>query len=257
MVTKATDSGSEIQILEVAKGVIDFCILGTSPLICNRMSQKVWNELLAPKGKKNAAEKASTMKHDPLREFRDSPYVMTDPKAPTLLAILPTAFKRAMGTAALDMPGAKKAQIGRLVSVEWDMQPVYGVPRVFMAITRSADMNKTPDVRTRAILPEWACRLRVTFTKPILREQSIANLLAAAGFQSGVGDWRQEKGSGSYGSFKLVSADDPDFVRIVKTMGRKAQQDALDNPVAYNDETDEMLAWFDVEFKRRGFKAAA
>lgn len=255
-VTKA-EVGSEISIIEVVKGEMEFCILGTSPLICNRMSQKVWNELLAPKGKKNAAEKASTVKHDPIKEFRDSPYVIEDPKAPSLLAVLPTAFKKAMGTAALDMPGAKKAQIGRLVSVDWDMQPVFGIPKVFMAITRSADINKTPDVRTRAILPEWACRLKVTFTKPILREQSIANLLAAAGFQSGVGDWRQEKGSGSYGSFKLVSADDKDFVRITKTMGRKAQQAAMDKPEAYNEETEEMLSWFDVEIKRRGFKVAA
>lgn len=187
MATKAPDAGSEITILEVVKGQMDFCILGTSPLIMNRMSQKVWFELLAPKGRKNAAEKASTMKHDPLQEFRNSPYLMDDPKAPTLLSILPTAFKRAMGTAALDTPGAKKAQIGRLVYIEGEQLPIYGVPKVFMAITRSADMNKTPDVRTRAILPEWACRLSITFTKPILREQSIANLLAAAGFQSGIG----------------------------------------------------------------------
>lgn len=255
MATRAVET--EIKILEVSKGVIEFCILGTSPLIMNRMSQKVWFELLAPKGKKTAADKASTMKHDPIREFRDSPYLMPDGKSPTLLAIMPTAFKRAMGTAALDTPGAKKTQIGRLVYIEGEFLPIYGTPRVFMAITRSADMAKTPDVRTRALLPEWACKLKVTFTKPILREQSIVNLLAAAGFQSGVGDWRQEKGSGSYGSFKLVSADDPDFVRIVKTQGRKVQQDALDHPVAYNDETSEMLAWFDVEFKRRGFKAVA
>lgn len=256
MATKAVAKESEIQILEVQKGRIDFCILGTSPLICNRMSQKVWNELLAPKGKKNAAEKASSMKHDPIKEFRDSPYIMTDEKAPTLLAILPTAFKKAMGTAALDMPGAKKAQIGRLVSVDWDLQPVFGIPRVFMAITRSADMNHTPDVRTRAILPEWACRLSVLYTKPILREQAICNLLAAAGFQSGVGDWRQEKGSGSYGLFRLVDAYDKDFLRITKTMGRKAQQEALDNPVAYDLETETMLSWFEIEIKRRGFKVA-
>lgn len=253
MATKKVDNGSEIQILEAEKGQIDFCILGTSPYICNRMSQKVWFELLAPRGRKSAVEKASSMKHDPIKEFRDSPYMMKNPKAPTLLAMLPTAFKGAMQTAALDTPGAKKAQIGRLVSVDWDMQPLFGIPRVFMAITRSADMNKTPDVRTRAILPEWACKLSITFSKPVLREQSIINLLAAAGFQSGVGDWRQEKGSGSYGSFKIVSMDDPDFVRIIKTQGRAAQQEAISNPVAYNAETEEMLAWFATEVSERGF----
>lgn len=257
MAGKASDSvGTEIQIMEVQKGVMDFHILGTSPLIMNRMSQKVWMELLAPKGRKTAVDKASSMKHNPLEEFRNSPYIIEDNAAPTLLAIMPTAFKRAMGTAALDTPGAKKAQIGRLVYIEGELLPIYGVPRVFMAITRSADINKTPDVRTRAILPEWACKLSITFTKPILREQSIANLLAAAGFQSGVGDWRQEKGSGSYGSFKLVSADDEDFNRIIKAQGREAQRDALDNPTAYNQETEEMLAWFDVELKRRGFAVA-
>jgi len=256
MATRKVETSSEIQVIEVVKGQIDFCILGTSPLIMNRMSQKVWHELLAPKGKKNAAEKASSLKHDPIKEFRDSPYIIENKAAPSLLGILPTAFKGAMLTAALDMPGTKRTQMGRLLTVDWDMQPVYGVPRVFMSITRSADMNKTPDVRTRAILPEWACRLTVTFNKPILREQSVANLLAAAGMQSGVGDWRQEKGSGSFGAFKLVSNDDKDFLRIVKTMGRKAQQEAIDNPIAYNAETEEMLAWFDVEIKRRGFKVA-
>lgn len=256
MATRKAETSSEIQVIEVVKGQIDFCILGTSPLIMNRMSQKVWHELLAPKGKKNAAEKASSLKHDPIKEFRDSPYIIENKAAPSLLGILPTAFKGAMLTAALDMPGTKRTQMGRLLTVDWDMQPVYGIPRVFMSITRSADMNKTPDVRTRAILPEWACRLTVTFNKPILREQSVANLLAAAGMQSGVGDWRQEKGSGSFGAFKLVSNDDKDFLRIVKTMGREVQQEALDNPIAYNAETEEMLAWFDVEIKRRGFKVA-
>lgn len=256
MATRKAETSSEIQVIEVVKGQIDFCILGTSPLIMNRMSQKVWHELLAPKGKKNAAEKASSLKHDPIQEFRNSPYIIENKAAPSLLGILPTAFKGAMLTAALDMPGTKRTQMGRLLTVDWDMQPVYGVPKVFMSITRSADMNKTPDVRTRAILPEWACRLTVTFNKPILREQSVANLLAAAGMQSGVGDWRQEKGSGSFGAFKLVSNDDKDFLRIVKTMGREVQQEALDNPIAYNAETEEMLAWFDVEIKRRGFKVA-
>lgn len=256
MATRKAETSSEIQVIEVVKGQIDFCILGTSPLIMNRMSQKVWHELLAPKGKKNAAEKASSLKHDPIQEFRNSPYIIENKAAPSLLGILPTAFKGAMLTAALDMPGTKRTQMGRLLTVDWDMQPVYGIPRVFMSITRSADMNKTPDVRTRAILPEWACKLTVTFNKPILREQSVANLLAAAGMQSGVGDWRQEKGSGSFGAFKLVSSDDKDFLRIVKTMGRTAQQEAIDNPIAYNAETEEMLAWFDVEIKRRGFKVA-
>jgi hypothetical protein len=254
-VKKVEGAGAEISIMEVQRGEMEFCILGTSPLICNRMAQKAWFELLAPKGRKTAVEKASSLKHDPIQEFRDSPYVL--PQGPTLIGLMASGFKKAMGTAALRTPGVKKTEIGQLVYVPGEFVNVYGIPKVFMAITRSADMNKTPDVRTRAIVPEWACKLSVSFVKPTLREQSIANLLASAGFMSGVGDWRQEKGSGSFGSFKLVSENDPDFQRIIKTQGRDAQQAAMDNPEPYNDETSEMLAWFDVEIKRRGFKVAA
>ncbi len=255
--TTAVAPAQEIQILELDTGVMDFFILGKSPLILNRMSQKVWFELLAPKGRKTASEKASNLKHDPLQEFRDSPYILPSEKSPTLIGLMASGFKKAMGTAALRIPGVKKTEIGQLVYVPGEFVEVYGAPKVFMAVTRSADINKTPDIRTRAILPEWACKLRIQFVKPALRETSIANLLAAAGLISGVGDWRQEKGSGSFGSFALVGADDPDFNRIVNTQGRKAQQDAMDNPEPYNDETSEMLQWFDVEMKRRGFKVAA
>ena len=162
---------------------------------------------------------------------------------------------QAMGTAALRTPGAKKTEIQQLVRVDWDKMPVFGVPKIFSAITRSADMNKTPDVRTRAILPEWACVLTVRFQVPILNEQAIANLLAAAGRISGVGDWRQEKGSGSFGAFTLVDAKHPDFVRICKTGGRVQQEAALANPEPYDDETSELISWFMAESQKRGHKA--
>lgn len=257
MATKTTDTSGEVIIVEMNRGVMDFCILGKSPLILNRMAEKARMELLAPKGRKTAADKQSTLKHDPYSEFRSSPYTMTDPSAPTVLAILPTAFKQAMASAALDMPGTKKAQIGRLVSVDWDRMPLYGLPKLFMAVTRSADAARTPDIRTRCIIPQWACRLRVSFMKPVLREQSVVNLLAAAGELSGVGDWRQQKGSGSFGAFTIVSADDPEFQRIVSTGGRDAQRAAMEKPEPYDDETEELLGWFDTEIKRRGFKVAA
>jgi len=81
-----------VTILEVNKGRMEFCILGLSPLICNRMSEKAMRELLAPRGRKTTAEKAASMKHDPIQEFRDSPYQIIDESAPTLIGILPTSF---------------------------------------------------------------------------------------------------------------------------------------------------------------------
>ncbi len=38
---------------------------------------------------------------------------------------------------------------------------------------------------------------------------------------------------------------------------RAAQDDAIANPVPYDSETEQLLSWYQVETKRRGFKVAA
>lgn len=245
---------AEISILEVQQGRIEFCILGKTPLILNRMSEKVQRELLMPKGKKSAAEKAANLKHVPLEEYRASVYRSQAHDAPTRLLMLSTAFKGAMRSVAVDIPGAAKAQIGRLTYVNGDYVSIFGTPKLFMSVTRSADMNRTPDIRTRAIVPEWACSLSVTYVKPILREQAVVNLLAAAGIMRGVGDWRPEKGSGNYGQFELVSANDPRHKAALK-QGIKAQDAALETPGFYDAESEDLFGWFIEESVKRGFPA--
>lgn len=254
---KETNEVEVTDIIQVSRGRVEFCLLGTTPMILHRMSQKAAGDLLCPKAKKNAAEKASHLKHDPVQEFRDSPYTISDSKSPTLLAQLATCFKKSMGTAALDIEGVNKTQIGRLTYVEGERIPIYGVPKLFMSVVRCADINKTPDVRTRAIVPEWACRLSVTFATPLIRDKAITGLLATAGMTSGVGDWRAQKGAGNYGSWVLVSEDDPEFKRIVKEGGRIPQIAAMETPVPYDEETAELLSWFQKTAADRGFRPAA
>lgn len=253
---KANTSDS-VDILQVERGHIDVCVLGTSPIILNRMSEKAKRELLMPKGRKTAVEKATSLKHDPMEEYRASAYKLPKADAPTLLAILATSFKGAMATAALDLPGAKKAQIGRLTYVNGDYVPVYGVPQLFMSVTRSADMNKTPDVRTRAIVAQWACRLSVTYIKPLMRPQAVLNLLAAAGMSIGVGDWRPEKGKGNYGQFEIVSPDDERFVTVIESGTRAVQEQAMESPTCYDDETSSLLSWFEDERGKRQLRGVA
>ena len=247
----------DISIMEIQRGRIDFLVLGTTPMICNAMSGKAAGELLLPSPKKNAAEKAANLKHNPLEEYRNSVYKTRGDSAPTRIYQLPTCFKKAIISAALDIPGATKSQMGRLISIIGDQIYIYGIPQLHMSIVRMADMNRTPDVRTRVILPRWAAYLTVEYTKPIIKDQAVINLLAAAGITKGIGDWRVQKGSGNYGQFSLVGTDNTEFSEIVTTGGRAAQDAALADPLTYNAETDELLSWFSVESKRRGFKIAA
>lgn len=251
--TSKKDSSVVVDIARVEKATVKMYVVGTSPIILNRLSEKVKRELLLPRGKKTKADKESIAKHSPIEEYQSSPYLIADEAAETYLGFMASAFKGAMRVAALDLPGSNKAQIGRLVYVEGDLVPLYGVPKLLMSITRSADINKTPDVRTRAIVPKWAAELNISFVTPIMKLPAILNLLAAAGITSGVGDWRPEKGKGDYGQFRIANEDDPELIEIMKA-GRPAQIAAMETPETYDRETEELLSWYAHEAPRRGFK---
>lgn len=246
---------TEVDILEVTHGELSVCILGASPFLFNRVNAHGVHELLFPKGRKTQADKAATMKHDPVNEFRDSVYRYDHDDAATRLYMKSSAFKGAMMTAALDIPEARRTEIGRLTWVDSERVEMFGIPILHCAIVRMADIARTPDVRTRAILTEWACRLTVKFAQPKMRAQAVANLLAAGGLTSGVGDGRQEKGKLSFGQFQVVDADHPDFVRITRDCGRDAQDAALEHWTAYDDDTAELIGWFHDEVIRRGRQA--
>lgn len=251
------DRSEDIQITKLAREGMTFRILGKSPLIVNRMSQKAKRTILFPPPKKNRAEKESTLKHKPLEEFRASPYRIRESEGLTLLGFPTMCFKNATASAAVDMPGEARAVIGRRVYAEGELVPLYGTPQLFMAVVRQAGISRSPDIRTRAILPNWAAELRMSWSVPLIRSTQVFNLLSAAGMIQGVGDWRPEKGKGSYGQFDIVDessgADWEKYLQIVETGQRAAQKDALENPVCYDLESEELLEWYMEELERRGF----
>lgn len=257
MVTKSRKNDGALEIVEVNTTTLEVALVGTTPIILNRMAEKARQELLMPRGPKTAAERAGTLKHNPLVEFRSAATQLQDEQAATLLAIPASALKGAIRTAALDQPGLTKSQIGRLTYVEGTTIGIFGTPEVFTTIVRSADAARTPDVRTRCIVPKWAAIASVRFVRPIIREQALANLIAAAGITVGLGDWRPEKGAGNYGQFRVAGADDAELLHLMQHHGRAAQIEAMVNPTAHDDETEELLGWFDAEVRHRGFKLAA
>ena len=253
MATTKSGTTAEIEIIGLDKGRATYHIVGTSPLLCNRLSEKAKRELLLPGGPRRGAARAESLKHVPLQEYRDSPYTLRDGEGPTRLALLSSMFKKSLTAAALRTPGATKTELGQLVQPIGNRLPLYGRPELYMAIVRSADMNHTPDVRTRAILPEWACEITFEWVAPQLREKSITNLLARAGFFIGVGDYRPEKGAGSYGQFRIADVDDPDLRRI-RDQGVAVQDAALAEPTFHDADTEDLFAWFTSEVGRRGLE---
>lgn len=253
MPMKPTAAADEVMtVAEIQMTEMRFNIVGTSPLVPHSVSHKGKTSLLFPSPKKNAVERATSMKHEPFEEYVDAMYRFADSdNRPTRLYMPAGAFHGAMASVAIDMAGAKKSQIGRLTTVPGGKIAIFGVPKLWMTIVRSSDMKRTPDVRTLPILPEWACTITVQFVGSLIKQQSIANLLGAAGVIVGVGDGRPEKGKLSMGQFRLCSDDDDEFMRIVKNGGALAQDEAMVDPHPYDVETQKLLEWFIAEKTKR------
>lgn len=252
---KNEPQGDGLEILAgLTKGRIeDICILGTSPLLFERMSTKAKRELLFPRGRKSAADKATNLKHNPLEEYRESPYTTSDSAAPTVLQALPVWFKKAAAAIAIDVPeSGKRAQLERLLFAIGDRTPLWGIPQLHMGVPRCKDASRTPDVRTRAVVPHWACKVTIEFLHPVLTADLVQRLLAVAGFKGGVGGFRPQLGAGQYGCFEIVAQTDARFKHVVKTGGRKEQLAALETPDFYDDEARDLFTWFNEELQRRG-----
>lgn len=250
MAIKKAEAGT-LHIDALKQGRVTLRLIGTTPLYFNAMSAKAKRSLLIGGRKKTAAQK-SEIKHDPEQEYRDSIYSKRD--GDTLLCFPAPGVKAAMATAALETAGVTKASVHRLIFLPQQKIQVWGKPYLKMDVVRSADINKTPDVRTRAYLPRWVAEVDIAYVTPTLSAHSIVSLLSNAGAIVGIGDFRQEKGRGSFGTFS-VAGDDlgefKDYWNEVAQEARDVQQAAMDSPEMADDDTAELMEMLEEERARR------
>jgi hypothetical protein len=248
MAVKKAEAGS-LQIDALKQGRVTLRMIGTTPLYYNAMSLKVKHTLQAGGAKKTAAEKRE-LKHNPEDEFRESVYRQAT--GDTLLCFPAPGVKAAMATAALETAGVTKSSVNRLIFLPQQKISIWGKPYLKCDVVRSADINKTPDVRTRAYLPRWCAEVQIAFITPTLSVRSIVSLLANAGVVVGIGDFRQEKGKGSFGTFRVVGDgdDDSEWGEITQE-GRAVQELALFNPEYADEDTAALMEMFHAEVTRR------
>lgn len=241
---------AEIFVKPLTRASVKLRIIGLTPLFQNRMASKAKQQLLVGGGKKTAAEKKQ-LKHDPIAEFRDSAEIV--PNGPTALGLRVVAVKAAMATAALETAGLTKTSAQRLIFMPGDFAALYGTPQLRMDVVRSADINKTPDIRSRAYIPNWGAEIEIQYIVPQLSAHSVVSLLCNAGILVGVGDFRQEKGKGAFGSFRVLAEgeQDDEWDDLVANHGRAAQEAALANPEFADKDTVDLMAFFEDEKARR------
>jgi|TARA_R110000824_G_scaffold166355_2_gene343130 hypothetical protein len=251
IVKKAATSGT-MEIHTLKQGRVKLRMIGQTPMYFNSMGAKAWRDLLVGGGKKTAAEKKD-IKHNPEQEFRDSVY--KQPKGDTLLCFPAAGVKGAMCTAALETAGITKTSVQRLIFLPESHVRIWGKPYLKMDIVRSADMNKTPDVRTRAYLPNWCAEIEIRFVTPTLSNMSIVSLLANAGTVVGIGDFRQEKGRGSYGTFSVAGSENMGDQQAIwdeiTQEDRSVQELAMKHPECADEQTAELMQFIQEERLRR------
>jgi hypothetical protein len=175
--------------------VIPIRLVGDSPLICHRWSEKAKKQML---DKQMGVASAGKEPKDPVRDYEESLYPHPDGGHgfPTL------AVKNAAVSACTSLgKSVTKVAARQAFHVVGELARIEGEPKLREDMVR-LNNGGTADIRYRGEFPEWATTLRIRYNARVLTAEQIFNLFNIAGFAVGVGEWRSER-DGSFGLFHV------------------------------------------------------
>ena len=215
MATKKKTEPVEIQIPQVTIKNLEITLVGDSPLLMHRWSDKAKKQMLDKQMKK--AKKGKEAK-DPAMDFAQSIYLidekegdrqrMRDGDFKGIRFGFPTiAFKGSAVSACRFSDGVKMTEARGAFHINGDMTEIITPepPRLREDMVRIS--MGTADIRYRAEFPVWKARLIVRYNTSALSVEQIVNLFNTGGFGVGVGEWRPEK-NGSMGMFHVQTGDE-------------------------------------------------
>lgn len=173
--------------------MIELRIVGDSPLICHRWSEKAKKQMLDKQMKR--AKQAKEAK-DPQRDYEESLYKLPDGG----YGFPAVAFKSAAVGACRFVDGVKMTEARGAFHIVGDMVKIDGEPCMREDMVKIA--MGTSDIRYRGEFKKWRSTLMIRYNAAALSAEQIVNLFNVAGFGVGVGEWRPEK-DGSFGMFHV------------------------------------------------------
>lgn len=189
----------QVHIDKIASETLRVPIIGTTPLIMHRFSEKAKRLMLdnmqgrkSPKSVKNPEE-----------EYEAAFYRLKDGRYgfPAL------AFKSATVGGArfyhgLTMTGLKQTLFfrGEPGADGQQMVAIAGEPEMREDVVRVG--RGGTDLRYRPEFREWSAELEVIYVTSLLTRASVLSLIDAGGMGVGVGEWRPEK-DGDFGTFRI------------------------------------------------------
>lgn len=201
---------AQVQIDKIGTETLLVPIIGTTPLIVHRFSEKAKRQMLDNmQGRKSPKETK-----DPDAEYEAAFYRLKDDSYgfPVL------AFKAAtIGAArfyprnAITMTALKQFVFfrGEPSQDGQSMVRIDGVPRMREDVVRVG--RGGTDLRYRPQFDEWSTTLEVIYVPTALTRSSILSLVDAGGLGVGVGEWRPEK-DGEFGTYRIDPTKDVEVV---------------------------------------------
>lgn len=211
MATKTTNEQVvTIPALDIRTATVK--IVGDSPLIMHKWSEKAKKEIL-DKQMKKAKSKGHDAK-DPFADFISSMYWLDgepENKTPEGFAAaledgarfgFPSTAVKAAAVAAAYRAGITKNMVSMngAFHILGEFVEIHGEP------VMREDMVKVgmgvADIRYRGEFLEWWSSFTVRYNAAVLSLEQLINMINMGGFACGIGEWRAEKG-GVYGSFHI------------------------------------------------------
>lgn len=182
----------------------EFRIVGTSPLIVHKFSEKA-QKMISDKQQLKSKEKRS--ERDPKKEFEDALYIFPDGSGRTGFPAV--GFKASMIRAGKQLGFVMKdlqswfmvygTDGTDLVEIEGD---VFCRTDMIRVATGGADIRYRPEYK------KWEAVLKIKYNASVISSEQLAQLIETAGFGCGVGEWRPEKAkTGNFGTFELLKKE--------------------------------------------------
>ena len=213
--TKVIETPVELKQMKLERATVR--IKGDSPLIVHAWSEKAKKEILDKQmGVKKAEKKAYK---NPVGDFIDSMYWLT----PKPIELTEEAFDEAISKGArfgFPATAIKQAMQSTAYRAGWEQNQMGLRGGLFISpdvgdcveikgcipVMRE-DMVKvgmgTADIRYRGEFQNWYMDLNLTYDSSMYGLDYLVNILNAAGFKCGIGEWRVEK-DGQFGMFHVA-----------------------------------------------------
>jgi len=203
-----SDATINIQRIEATR--IRVPIIGTSPLIVHRFSEKAKRQMLDNMQGRKSPKEAK----DPHAEYEACFYRM---KSGTAYGFPCTAFKLATVGAARFYSSVKMTELRQFMFFHGEpgedglpLVEIHGEPEMREDVVTVGRGGS--DLRYRPQFLEWSTTLEVTFVTSALTRDSVLSLIDAGGMGVGVGEWRPER-RGEFGTYAI---DDSRTIEVME-----------------------------------------